>query len=118
MPRRYGRAVHAQLIRGVTITISLLAMVLVPLAALGEPQPARLGWHMYSSVTPLPEIWLEREDGSRESRRFGEIASGTRPELDYLEPMARFLCARHPAIRVHFLVEDPRREVAIPCSQS
>lgn len=119
MPRRRGRAANQQLARGVIVGVSLLAMLLVPLAALGEPKPARLGWQMYASVTPLPEIWLEREDGSRESRRFGEIASGIRPELDYSEPMARFLCARNPAvIRVHFLLEDPRREVAIPCPQS
>lgn len=119
MPRCRGWAVYPQSIPGVTVVISLLAMVLVPLAALGEPRPARLGWHMYSSVTPPPEIWLEKEDGSRESRHFGEIASGIRPELDYLEPMARFLCAREPVItRVHFLLEDPKREVAILCSQS
>lgn len=119
MSRGRGWTVYPQSIRGATVMISLLAMLLVPLAALGEPRPARLGWHMYASVTQLPEIWLEREDGSRESRHLGDIASGIRPELNYFEPMARFLCAREPAAtRVQFILEDPRQEVAILCPQS
>lgn len=118
-PPHSGWGMYPQSVRGVAVAICLLAMVLVPLAALDAPRPARLGWQMYSSVTPLPEIWVEQKDGSRENRLFGEIASGVRPELNYFEPMARFLCAREPdTAQVQFLLEDPRREIAIPCSQS
>lgn len=97
---------------------ALCLMVIGPAAALDGPRPGKLGWHMYASATYLPTIEVEMADGSREERQIGEIASGFRPEVDYFEPVARFLCAREPKTsRVHLTRERPERSEVIECSR-
>lgn len=95
----------------------LAVMALTPIAALDDQRPAMLGWHMYASVTHLPTINVVVSDGSREERSIGNIASGFRPEVDYFEPVARFVCSKEPnVITVHMTRERPVREESFECA--
>lgn len=100
------------------ILAALAAMILVPAAALDDPRPARLGWHMYAAAVDLPEIDVVFADGSREERNIGNIASGFRPEVDYFDTVARFICASEPSISsVHMTRQRPDRQAVIECAQ-
>lgn len=93
------------------------AMALLPALALDEERPARLGWQMYAGVVELPTVNILLSDGSREERNIGSIASGFRPEVDYFEPVARFLCSReHDAIAIEMNRQRPSREEVFQCA--
>jgi hypothetical protein len=91
-------------------------MILTPMAALDGQRPATLGWQMYAGVVELPTISIVLTDGSRETRPIGDIASGFRPEIDYFEPVARFVCSKEEDIvAVHLKSQRPSREEAFEC---
>lgn len=104
--------------RGATIFGALMLMILGPAAALDEPRPAMFGWQMYSSVTYLPEIEVEKADGTWEERLLEDVASGLRPEVDYFGRVPQFLCARErDLVRVRLVREHPKLETEAECSQ-
>lgn len=119
VPTQPGRSGASTVLRGAVVFGALALMVLGPASSLDEPRPARFGWQMYSSVTYLPVIEVEKADGVREERRLGDIASGFRPEVNYFRPLAQFLCGREPGIvRVYLKREHPVQEMAVECSHS
>lgn len=118
VPASPGRPGIRIVLRGAVVFSALLLMVLGPAAALDEARPARFGWQMYSSVTYLPVIQVEKADGVREERQIGDVASGLRPEVDYFGPLSKFLCTRETGVvRVHLKREHPVREMVVQCSQ-
>ena len=104
--------------RGVVIFCALGLMTIPPLAALDDARPARFGWQMYTAAVDLPKIDVFLSDGSREERSIGNMASGFRPEIDYFDPVARFICSREPKVSsVHMTRQHPKYQVVIECSQ-
>ncbi|WP_139346808.1 hypothetical protein [Sinomonas mesophila] len=74
-------------------------MVIVPMTALDDRRPAPFGWHMYAGSIDAPEIEVTTDDGTVEPRNTTEIVARFRPEPDYLEPLARFICAREEPVQ-------------------
>lgn len=103
--------------RGVVLC-GLGLMILAPLVALDDVRPARLGWQMYAASVDLPTIEVLLSDGSREQRRVEDIASGFRPEIDYFEPVARFICTREPNVSsVHLTRQSPEHQLVVECAE-
>lgn len=93
-------------------------MICVPLTS-ANPRPSRLGWHMYATAVDLPKVGVMFTDGTFEERTLSDIASGVRPELDYVEPVARFICAReHDVASVRFTRTQPNLEMVVECAGS
>ncbi|MEW9870325.1 hypothetical protein ABV518_02220 [Arthrobacter sp. HS15c] len=93
-------------------------MTILPLAALDDARPAKFGWQMYTAAVDLPQIDVVLSDGSREKRTIGNIASGFRPEIDYFNPVARFICSREPNVSsVHMSRQHPKYQVVVECEQ-
>lgn len=93
-------------------------MIAVPLLALDDPRPAALGWQMYAGVVDLPAVNVVFGDGSQKERAIGNIASGFRPEIDYFEPVARFVCSKEQdVVAVHLTRQRPDREEVFECAQ-
>ncbi|MDP9997757.1 hypothetical protein J2W15_001249 [Pseudarthrobacter sulfonivorans] len=92
-------------------------MAVLPALALDEERPAPLGWQMYAGVVDLPTVKVLGANGSHEERPIGSIASGFRPEIDYFEPVARFLCSKdQDAVAVQLSRQRPLREEVFQCA--
>lgn len=103
-------------LRACALVCGVALMALVPAAALNEPRPSPLGWHMYASAVDLPRIEVVLKDGSRAERGVASIASGFRPEIDYFEPVARFICSSESGVvAVEMKRNHPRKEVVFQC---
>lgn len=72
---------------------ALSIMLVVPFTALDNTRPAPLGWHMYAGSAAAPSIQVTSVDGMVEDRNLHAIVAHLRPEPDYTEPAARFICA-------------------------
>lgn len=93
-------------------------MIAVPLLALDDQRPAVLGWQMYAGVVDLPAVSVSLSDGSQEERFIENIVSGVRPELDYFEPVARFICSKEQnAVAVQLTRQRPGREEVFECAR-
>lgn len=105
-------------LRRIVLFGGLGVMITVPLLALDNQRPAALGWQMYAGVVDLPEVHVVLSDGSQGERSIENIASGFRPELDYFEPIARFVCSKEQdAVAVHLTRHRPAREEVFECAQ-
>ncbi|WP_411373887.1 hypothetical protein ACLH0K_12360 [Arthrobacter sp. MPF02] len=104
--------------RGGTVVSGILLMAFVPLWALDDPRPSKLGWHMYAAAVDLPRVEVLMTDGSRQERPIGSIASGFRPELSYFSAITRFICSRESeVVVVHLSRQHPAYEVETECSK-
>ena len=91
-------------------------MVFVPLTTVDDARPSRLGWHMYATAVDLPKVEVTLIDGSFEERTLGTIVSGFRAELDYVEPVSRFICAREQNVTsVRLTRSHPELEAVVEC---
>lgn len=105
-------------LRRILLVGGLGAMITVPLFALDDQRPAALGWQMYAGAVDLPAVSVVFPDGSQEERSIGNIASGFRPEIDYFEPVARFVCSsEQDAMAVELKRQRPVREEVFKCAQ-
>lgn len=105
------------LLRGGFVTLALGLMLLVPLASVSGPRPAKFGWHMYAAAVHLPDIEVRLSDGSVEERNIANIASGFRSEIDYFLPVARHICGREPNVdAVQMTRSIPQSRVVYECA--
>ncbi len=81
-------------VRMALIAVAAAVITLFPLAALDEPRPTFLGWHMYSAVVYTPTIAVTLADGSTTEVLLSSIAARVRPEIDYTDAVATFVCER------------------------
>ena len=87
--------------------------IAIPARAFFEPRPVRFGWHMYSSLTYLPEAWVEQADGSISRVDVGQMVGDPRAEIHWSEPLAEVLCGSPEARAV--IVTDRDGEERVPC---
>ena len=90
-------------VRGTAITVAIALMVLIPITALGEPRPSHFGWHMYAASVPAPEIAVLTSYGKKIFVPFSEVVAQYRPEVDYDDALARFVCSNTLNADVVFL---------------
>lgn len=94
------------------VGVFVLLQLLVPLLALGEHRPARMGWQMYSVAQPGPRAWFVESDGSlRELNLTGRFAV-QRAEIDDTPAFARQVCALGQAQRVVVELQPGQRTTA------
>lgn len=70
----------------------LVVQVAVPGIALFGPRPARFGWHMYSALPPVPQVWLVHADGTEEEVDLSRLFVVQRAEIDYADAVRSRLC--------------------------
>ncbi|RKO25579.1 hypothetical protein D7Z96_07210 [Pseudarthrobacter phenanthrenivorans] len=101
------------------VMCALGLMVFVPLTAVDDARPSRLGWHMYAAAVDLPKVEVTLTDSSSEERSLSNIVSGFRSELDYMEPVARFICAREQNVTsVRLSRSHPNLDAVVECAGS
>lgn len=104
-------------LRGAAVVASLGLMVLVPITALDEQRPAQFGWHMYAAIVHAPEIEVTLDSGASEDRTLGDVAAKVRPEPDYTEAAAEFICEKEPDVAsVHFTRDEPALDEEFSCA--
>ena len=73
--------------------LSYLAIqVLIPLALLAAPRPARFGWHMWSVRVAFPRFRLLMDDGTSTLPDLGRYVVTTRGEIDLRDALPPHLC--------------------------
>lgn len=104
-------------LRTAIVSIVASGMILIPIAALDDPRPSFFGWHMYAANRWSPQIEVTLTDGSTEARDLGSIAARVRPEIDYREAVAQFLCEGDPTIlSVRLDSDEPHLDGEYQCS--
>ena len=86
-------------VRAAAVVVGVGLMVLVPITKLDDQRPAPLGWHMYAGNVAPPEIEVTLQGGNTELRSMWDVAAKVRPEPDYFEPAARFICTKEPDVQ-------------------
>jgi hypothetical protein len=72
---------------------------------------------MYATAVDLPKVEVTLTDGSFEERTLDTIVSGFRAELNYVEPVSRFICAgEQNVISVRFTRSYPKLEAVVECA--
>jgi hypothetical protein len=98
-----------------TLFLSIAAVqVAIPVRATFEPRPARFGWQMYSTVSPVPEVWTEDAAGTRVGVDIAPLMGDPRAEILWAEPLADALCRQPDVSAVVVLERDVERR--FPCS--
>lgn len=99
------------------VSVVASGMILIPIAALDDPRPSFFGWHMYAANRSSPQIEVTLESGVVEERDLGSMAARIRPEIDYGEAVAAFLCEREPSIgSVRLDSDEPQFDGEFQCS--
>ena len=80
----------------VVLAVVVAAQIVVPLVAALQPPPSRLAWQMYSGLGNVPNIAVEKADGSIEGLDIREFAARPRPELDWVSVLPAAICDKHP----------------------
>lgn len=86
-------------VRASAVIVGVGLMVLVPITKLDDQRPAPLGWHMYAGNVATPEVEVTLTDGKTEPRNIRDVAARLRPEPNYFEPTARFICSKEPDVQ-------------------
>lgn len=98
------------------ITIFLGVQILVPLAALAGPRPARFSWQMYSGIRTHQTFTLQFEDGSTREVVSGDYLVHPRAETDHTTWLPEHACRVEPDLAA-VLIEHPRQEtVEVVCN--
>lgn len=92
----------------------IVLMVAVPAIALWQPRPARFGWQMYSAIMTLPDVAIERADGTLVAVDLEDMLARNRAEADFSGAIAAHLCAVTDAVAVHVTVNETERRS--PCA--
>ena len=104
-------------IRGAVVVVALGLMALVPLTALDDPRPAQFGWHMYAANVHAPEIEVTLDSGATEERSLDEVAAKVRPEPDYTDAAAEFICTKDDKVKsVRFTRDEPALNEEFSCA--
>ncbi|MGH2428489.1 MAG: hypothetical protein ACRDGV_06320 [Candidatus Limnocylindria bacterium] len=78
----------------------LVVQLTVPILALTGPRPARFGWHMYTTLTPVPDAWIEDATGELDRVAVDQLLLRRRSEADLSDVLVRELCRRPGAAAV------------------
>lgn len=106
-------------VRGGVVAVGVAAMVLVPITALDDQRPAFLGWHMYANNHAAIEVEVELVDGTTEEVELSSVAARIRPEVDYREATAEWICEARPDVStVRLTREFPDMDWKQACSAS
>ena len=102
--------------RGAAVIAALGLMLLVPITALDNQRPSQFGWHMYAANVDAPDMQVTLADGTTEERKLSDVAAKVRPEPDYTETAAQFICEKEPDVRsVHFTRDAPALDKEFSC---
>ena len=55
---------------------------------------------MYSGQVDAPEIFVTTHSGETETRIFNDVVAWPKAEPDFLEPVARFICAKEGNVQL------------------
>jgi hypothetical protein len=86
--------------------------VAIPVLATFEPRPARFGWQMYSTVSPVPEVWTEDHAGTRVGVDIAPLMGDPRAEILWAEPLANALCQEPEVSAVIVLEREVERRIS------
>ncbi len=89
-------------------------LVAIPIQATQHARPARFGWQMYSTVSPVPEVWTEDAAGTRSRVDVARYMGDGRAEIVWGHPLANALCMDADVLAV--IVSERGKEERIPCS--
>lgn len=78
----------------------LATQLLVPIAQLGQPRPARFGWQMFSGGRPRVEFRVELADGTVEPIDVGDYLARERSEVDLASALPPHLCRRIDGVEI------------------
>jgi hypothetical protein len=93
----------------------LTIQVIVPVAALFGPRPARFGWQMYSALPDLPQAWTVAADGTEEEIALASLFAIQRAEIDYTAVLRSGLCDVTDAPAVKVQAPDAQEPELIEC---
>lgn len=93
------------------IVAFLVVQLAVPIAALMAPRPARFGWHMFTTFTPVQSVWTEAADGTLSPVDLEELLVHPRPETNLGPALADRLCRDHDveAVVIRVAQSEPQR---------
>ncbi len=97
----------------VFVALAIL-LVALPIQATQQPRPARFGWQMYSTISPVPEVWTEDATGTRTSVDPARYMGDGRAEIIWAHLLADALCGDADVRSV--IVSERGTEERIPCS--
>lgn len=104
-------------LRGATVAVGLALMVLVPITALDDPRPSQFGWHMYAANVHAPKIKVTLDSGATEEHALDDYAAKVRPEPDYTEAAAEFICTKDADVKsVRFTRDSPALDQEFSCA--
>ena len=88
----------------------LTIQIAVPVYKLFGPRPSRFGWQMYAGAKAPTTVSMIREDGSEKTVEISFFLGNYRSDLDLIDALPPFLCARDPRIkkvRLNFHHSEP-----------
>ena len=98
------------------LVVAFLALqLLVPLAALFGPRPARFSWQMYSALPPVPHAWTVAADGTEQPIDLGPLFAVQRAEIDYPAVLRVGLCETVSAPAVMIQEDESSEPEMIAC---
>lgn len=104
-------------LRGAAVVAALGLMLLVPITALDEQRPAQFGWHMYAAIVDAPKIEVTLDNGSTTDHALSDFAAKVRPEPDYTEAAAKFICEKDDGVKsVRFTRDSPALDQEFSCA--
>jgi hypothetical protein len=112
MPERLSA--RATLI-AVLVAALLAAQLVVPVAALFGPRPARFAWHMYSALPEVPHAWTVSAEGTEQPVDLGSLFAVQRAEIDYAAVLRAGLCEATGAAAVKIQVSETAQPELIEC---
>lgn len=104
-------------LRAAAVVAGLGLMMLVPGTALDDPRPSQFGWHMYAANVDAPKVVVTLESGITEDRKLSDVAAKVRPEPDYTEAAAKFVCGKEADVEsVRFTRDSPALDQEFQCA--
>lgn len=97
---------------GIALVIGL--QLLVPAVAMTRTAPTRFGFQMYSRNDALPVLTAVDSSGRADAVALASIAAADRPEIDWPERAASYLCRTRPTLTA-VRVELRGRTWTVPC---
>jgi hypothetical protein len=93
----------------------LAVQLVVPVAALFGPRPARFAWHMYSALPDLPRAWTVQADGTEAPIELSGLFAVQRAEIDYAAVLRTGLCDATGAAAVKIQLAHEAAPEVIAC---
>lgn len=106
-----NHALRRHFIVAALVAAFLAIQVVVPVAALFGPRPARFSWQMYSALPDMPQAWVVEPDGSETALDLGLLFAVQRAEIDYAAVLRAGLCDATGAAAVRIKPAHAEAEV-------